>query len=583
MNVVAFDTETRGLDWWDPDHRAFLITWADENGSYYADENDKKAINRFKRAIAKADIVVGHNLPFDVHQVRRTFGFDPIKDKEIHDTANMSRVLFPEGQSKGAQGGHGLKNLAVHFLASDAKDPEKHIEEMGKSIGLRTIRKTNAYYLVYRAYPDVMIEYALADAQYTYELFFKFMGYLEQPDNARLKNVYDLEAQVQPILIQAEERGLATDQDAVQKLKAEYSKAREDVYEALAPILGTQALGGEGSEQALTDALLAAGVPLTKTTKDGKLSTDKFVLEEFATEYPFLDDLLEYRKLEYFLTYYIGMAEGNEVIHTSFGQIAAWTGRMSARRPNMQNLPKRAGKEVRSIIVPRPGHAFVVYDYEGIEVRLLAYYLADPGFREKVANGDPHSWMATNIWGGVEEDYAKGSVKELTHRSPAKNILFAITYGAGGPRVRNMLRSANFPSSIEDAKAIISKIKRSLPNYFRLNSRIKKKIEQVGYVNTLFGRKQIVNKDKAYVGLNALIQGGAADIMKQGIVNIWNATNHLDAVPVLFVHDEVVVEVPVENAHECAKLMEVAMCSAADIDPPLAVSGSIVTTSYADA
>jgi len=102
---------------------------------------------------------------------------------------------------------------------------------------------------------------------------------------------------------------------------------------------------------------------------------------------------------------------GREIVHPSFFQCEAWTSRMSCRRPNMQNIPKRAGKEVRSILVPREGHAFVIYDYESIEVRLLAHYLGDAGFQQLIEDGhDPHAWMATNIWGGAMEDFVKDAV-----------------------------------------------------------------------------------------------------------------------------------------------------------------------------
>ena len=73
--------------------------------------------------------------------------------------------------------------------------------------------------------------------------------------------------------------------------------------------------------------------------------------------------------------------------------------------------------------------------------------------------------------------------------------------------------------SKDQAKALISKIKSSLPNYYRLNKRIRTKIEREGHVNNLLGRTMVVNKEKPYIGLNALIQSSAAEIMKLGLVN----------------------------------------------------------------
>ncbi len=592
MKVIAWDTETRGLEWFNPDQQAFLATWADEDGEYCADLSNPEQTARFTAAIKAADVVVAHNLSFDVHQTRESVGLDVLglEGVELHDTDLMSRVLHPEGQRAG-RGGHGLKNLATVYLRQDATESEDAIKEMGKQIGLRTLNQTGAYFDVWRAYPEVMERYAVNDARFTYDLYMKFS---EELADAQQIWVYDLEMAVAPVLIRAEERGIRVDPVAVARLKAEYEPRLQEVRSYLEDEIGAEALGGEGSGQALTEALLALGVPLYRKTASGQLATHKFALHEFAKDFPQLAKLEEYRTLSRFISTYVKAVEGRDTVHASFQQCEAWTGRMSCRRPNMQNWPKRAGKEVRAVFIPRKACAFVVCDYESIEVRLLAHYLGDAGFRKLIADGlDPHAWMAANIWGGEPHDYAKGSAREAD-RNLAKQILFAITYGAGAPRIADMLADAGFdvsPDAWETeaearkvvAKSIIAKIKSSLPNYYGLQKRIRSKIESVGYVNTLFGRKNPVNPDKAYVGLNALIQGSAADIMKQGLVNVAAAVEPYGGIPLLVVHDEIVVECPIVDADAVLLLTEEALVAAYDLDPPLSVSGSIVTTSYADA
>lgn len=250
----------------------------------------------------------------------------------------------------------------------------------------------------------------------------------------------------------------------------------------------------------------------------------------------------------------------------------------------MQNWPKRAGKHVRSVLVPRPGHCFVVCDYEGIEERLLAYYLNDDWYKDLVTNRDPHAWLATQIWGGEIEEYAKGSPKELSHRAPAKNIKYAISYGGGGPRVAAMLRDAGFPSDEVSARRFIRQIKGSLPNFYYLTKdRIEPKVKRDGYVTTIMGRKNPIPRDKAYIGLSGLIKGSAADIMKQGAINTAAAVRPLGATPLLFVHDEIVTECPIGREQECLELQSAAMCAAYDLDPPLSVEGSIAYNNYSEA
>lgn len=238
------------------------------------------------------------------------------------------------------------------------------------------------------------------------------------------------------------------------------------------------------------------------------------------------------------------------------------------------------------MFVPRPGHCFVVADYDSIEIRLLAHYLNDAGFKDMIDNGhDPHAWMASQIWGGTADMYHKGTDGEKL-RGLAKNILFAITYGAGGPRVMDMLLAAGMGATPESAKGLILTIKRALPGYWDLagpRGRIRRKVNTSGFVTTMMGRRQPIKREKAYVGLNALIQGSAADLMKQGVVNVSEVVKAHGALPVLFVHDEIVVETPIEEATRVKELTENAMADANEgMRPRLEVTSTLAHNNYAE-
>lgn len=573
MPKLAFDTETHGFDWFDG-QLAFLATWADAKNEYVANLGDPNGVQSYINALHMGDPLIAHNFSFDCHQTRETLGVDLLQQgKEIHDTELMARIAVPTGQRKGS---YKLKDLAATFVDKDAKKYEEHMQELMKELGIKK-DESGAYYELWRAYPEVFEKYAKMDARQTYDLHTKF-----EPDLAD-SGAYQLEREVIPILTKAEEVGVQLDPPVVERLKKEYELKAEEAYEPLLAELGETALGGKGSEAALLDALLGMGVPLYRTSKkSGKLSTDQFALQEFEDDFPVLKTLMEWRQYEKFLSTYIGAMDGREVVHTSFRQCEAWTGRMSSARPNMQNIPKRTGAEVREMFIPRDDHVFVVFDYEGIEVRLLAYYMASERYRKLIRDGlDPHAYMASCIHGGDESDFVKdcGIPENVKKRMAAKNTMFAITYGAGAPRVADM---NNIPKA--NAKKLIKTIKKSLPGYYRLNSKIKKKIESVGYVETGVGRrKQMVDKAKAYVGLNALIQGTAAEIMKQGLVNVNEVVAPLGGTPLLVVHDEVVVECPTAAAEEICAVMPDALNSAFIMDPPLAVEGGIVTTNYSEA
>jgi DNA polymerase-1 len=151
--------------------------------------------------------------------------------------------------------------------------------------------------------------------------------------------------------------------------------------------------------------------------------------------------------------------------------------------------------------------------------------------------------------------------------------------------VKRGYQQAGQPSH-KHARQIISMVKSWLPNYEELagrKGRIYKKVARDGYVSTINGRKQMVGKDKGYVGLNALLQGSAADIFKRGLIDTSEAIAHLGGQPVLFVHDELVSEVPIEHAEECRRLQDQAMRDAWDLYPSLQVSSSIAYNNYSEA
>lgn len=250
---------------------------------------------------------------------------------------------------------------------------------------------------------------------------------------------------------------------------------------------------------------------------------------------------------------------------------------MSCSNPNMQNIPVRSGPEVREIFIPRDGMVFVVADYSSIELRLAAYYMNHGELWEIIENGDPFLWLGEQIYGTPEQD------EWPIGRSRLKNAFYAMTYGAGGPKLAATIGGG---MTREQGTALARNMKDALgPRYRQLNKRIREQIERGGgFVKTLGRRTQHVPPDKAYVGLNALIQGSAADIMKRGLVDVSKAVAPLGGYPILVVHDEVVVEVPAQHAEQAQAAMEEAMVGAnfGQEALNLKVGATIAYNSYAE-
>lgn len=613
MNAVSFDTETKGFDWWLEDQRAFIATTFDGTDERCFDLSDFAQANAFRSQLLAADVMLAQNFKFDCHQVRATIDLDILaeSDAEFFDTEMIARVFVPEGKWQ-EHGGFGLEALTKHFLGRDGKEGKAAMEAVAKEIGLKTMNATGAYYKCWLHAPEVVERYAKLDARDTWDLYHALIA-LDVTDGQRA--TLARERACLPLLIEAERRGTAVNGEAALALLSKYTREKDRLHESLVLKLGEKALGGEGSEKALVDGLLAQGVPLTeRTEKSDELSTSKFALSKFTATHPVVAEFLEYRHLGKFLSTYIepflNAANNGGVIHPNFAPIGAWTGRMSCRQPNMQNIPVRSGPEVREVIVPRPGYSLVVADFDTIEIRVLAHYLGPLGesFRQQIKDGlDTHAWMASELanrgilpWAAVGQettpaDFAKDGPNGKL-RSNARHTLFAIVYGAGGGKLCEQLGLPTGPPlkatdwlvkkgykqvgepSNKQGQEVAKAIKDTIPGYKRLMYRIQDQIDAVGYVTTLGGRKQKVDREKKYVGMSAIVQGTAADIMKEALVKGDEVVrDYGDAAHLLMVvHDEGVYEIETTYAEAFGADLATAMESAwPDLDPPLKVAWTV--------
>jgi DNA polymerase-1 len=620
----SFDTETGGLQWYEPAQHAFLTTWSDQRGNdHLAHQGDARAMAAFQSDMRRCDVLEAHNLPFDVHQIRESpNGFDILKlGKRLVDTAVHSKVVWPDRYHLGKN--YKLKGLAEDHVDPNAKDSEDAMKELARRGGF-ALREKGGYLRAWHEDSEIVETYAKMDTRLTRGL----ADAIEAATTEKLRPTIELETQVQPHLIRAEARGVRVDQEKVQALLPSWLEKRDRNYDAVVKVLGPDALGDPDDPEDKDDAdvmrakLQAAGVPLYRTTDSGLLTTAAWALKEFEDDFPWLKSLSEYRTARKFLQTYMKPLIGRDTVHPSIWQLGAWTGRMSMSNPNMQNIPVRGegSSELREMFIPREDHVFVVSDFDQIELRLLAYYLDDAEFQAKVASGwDAFAELAATIaamrpdlvpFGTDPANYRKGT-PGAQWRGYFKNVTYAITYGAGGGKIHNMIPGLDpgeplgpdawtvqrgyakvGDPSYAPAREIINLVKSWLPGYgnlmdrpsrYRPAGRVVDKVMRDGYVSTINGRRQAVNPDKSYVGLNALIQGSAADIFKIAVCLVAERTAHLGSMPVLFVHDEIGSECPREVADEVLKIQDQAMMDAWDLNPPLSCSGTIAVNNYAEA
>jgi len=534
----------------------------------------------------------------------------------VDDVITKSRLLY--GQRR--VGRHGLKELAADFVDPEARASEADMQATYKGLtGKSDMKHDDSFYLTWRNWPAVVERYAIKDVEYTRALDGVLDPQLRADD--KLYRLYvEVERPVTEVLYRAEQRGVHVNPEAVDRLRALYKQRAAAARVDLTATLGFVP-EGEGSEEALREGLLGAGVQLTeRTEKTGEYAVNRKALERFV-DHPAVAALFEFRRVNKFLSTYIEPLSDKDHIHPTFNPAEAWTGRMSGSSPNMQNLPKRSEggvadeDKVRSVFIPEPGFEFLIGDYESIEVFLIAYFLGIPEYKQLVAEGDPHARTAAVVWPqfGAWESFLKSGPNRWL-RDIAKQVTYGIAYGGGGrviaATINKHVLDAGHPELMVDedqARAIRRKITDNIPGFKALtdtpwrgkqfpSGRIHQQlwnsavIEEsgttFGYVRTLMGRKQWVQvapEDKAYVGLSGLIQGSAADIMKAGAINVFEALKPYGGQPILFVHDEIVAQVPKGEGKHLLPIFVDAMEAAAQIDPQVRVEAHVTDRSYAHA
>ena len=316
-----------------------------------------------------------------------------------------------------------------------------------------------------------------------------------------------------------------------------------------------------------------------KKTKTG-FSTDAASLAKLKGQHPIVDKLLRYREVEKLRSTYgeslLAEVGADGRIHATFQQTVARTGRLSSDRPNLHNIPIRTeeGRRFRRAFVPEEGWSFLVADYNQIELRVIAHLARDPGLIEAFESDlDIHTATAARVFGVKPEDVTLGQ------RSKAKMISYGLAYGMEAYGLSQRLGVA-----VEEAASILAAYFEAFPEVKSYMDRTVEEARQRGYTETMFGRRRLIpelsssNYRIRQAGerqaMNAGIQGMAADLFKAALVGLDARLERqlLRSRLVLQVHDEVILEVPPEEADIAADLTLDAMRNACQLCVPLEVN-----------
>ena len=263
------------------------------------------------------------------------------------------------------------------------------------------------------------------------------------------------------------------------------------------------------------------------------------------SEHPLAKTLLEYRKTSKLVGTYgpnlLKFVEGGR-IYGSWWQNGAGTGRMACSKPSLQNLPP----EVRRYVKAPAGRVLVVADYSQIELRIAAKIAGEERMLVAFANDeDIHTITARSLTGR----------KEVTkqERKLAKAVNFGLLYGMSPGGLRNYARASyGVEMTKEKAERYWQHFFETYPGLRAWHDREYLQLKKHGSTEsrTLTGRRR-TGVTKLTERLNSPVQGTGADGIKLALALLYERRGECPgAVPILAVHDEVVVECREEQAEE---------------------------------
>jgi DNA polymerase-1 len=562
--LVAFDTETTGLDTKQADMVGFSFCTSPEKAYYVpvghsylgveeqVDEEDAvKAIGKLMQCN-----VIGQNLKFDLSLLYHRYGFDEVVP--FADTMIMAWLSDPGSKV-------GLDALAQKFFKYEMKSFKEMVKK-GENFSSVAISEATFY--------------AAEDAWMTFLLYGAIKKKMELGSLTHLlKEAKTVEYPFINVLIRMERLGIKVDQARLVSLQKQLSEDLAVLTDEIYALAGTE-FNIRSTQQLGVVLFQQLGLKGGKKTKTG-YSTNEAVLQSLKHEHPIIEKILAYREYQKMLSTYVEplltLAKKDEKsrIYTSFLQTGTATGRLSSKDPNLQNIPVRSelGRKVRSAFVAKEGYKLVSIDYSQIELRLLAHFSQDEALLEAFRTGvDIHMATAIKLF-GEEEAKAK--------RNFAKSVNFGLLYGMGPKKLSDELGITQ-----KEAKEIIINYFASFPTVKQFLESIQERVKIDGYVETILGRRRFFDYENANgmqkaafmrESVNTVFQGSAADLIKLSMNQIDTLIQDkgLDAFMLLQIHDELIFEVKEEEVKEISGKFVDIMEHIFELNVPLECSVSI--------
>jgi DNA polymerase-1 len=565
--LVCVDTETTGLDVMDAQlvgislsvtlHEAFYLPLAHVYPGVPDQLDREKTLAQLKPWLeSKLHKKVGQNLKYDKH----IFANHDIALAGIHDDTLLQSYVLESHKS------HDMDSLALRHLNVKTIS---YIDVAGKGAKQICFDQVDL---------AIATHYAAEDADITLQLHQTLKPQIEAVTG--LQHIYrEIELPAMHVLYTMERNGVLLDCDLLHVQSHELGM-KLVALEARAFEAADQPFNLNSPKQIQEILFEKLKLPVKKKTPKGAPSTDEEVLQELALDYPLPKILLEYRGMAKLKSTYTDklpkmLNRRTGRVHTSYSQAVAVTGRLASSDPNLQNIPIRSveGRRIREAFIAPPGSCIVAADYSQIELRIMAHLSGDAGLLAAFANNeDVHRATAAEIFMATPAEVTS------EQRRYAKVINFGLIYGMSAFGLAKQLgieRGA--------AQAYIERYFARYPGVKNYMDSTRLEAKERGYVETVFGRRlwlPEINSSNAMkrqgaerAAINAPMQGTAADLIKLAMIKVqnWLEAEKLQTRLIMQVHDELVLEVPMDELALVKEMLPNLMCYVADLNVPLLV------------
>lgn len=552
-NVLAIDTETTGLKWWEP---GFLRTvqFGDTERAWVVSAEWHKALLR--DALLKYEgPVVFHNAKFDMHALESA-GL-PLPRGDVHDTKIMDHLLDPIRP-------HSLKAIGDRLWPGISRGQGLlRMRMKANHWTWATIPEDEVSYWAYSGL-DAIVTAKIAEE---YRLFMYGGG--------DLSAAYEREIAAQEVLYRAEKRGLRVDVDYARKLGEEWALEMEQLQEELRQFGIENPNAGRQIAEALKDK---EGWQPSEWTPTGEPAMTEKILKQLPSE--IVPRVLRFKRLRKwssaYLSNFLTERDGDDRVHPTINTMQARTGRMSIQEPALQTLPR--GSEIRDCILPQDDdRRFLAVDYDGQELRVFAAYANEEALIDYLVRdgSDPHRFAASIVYGVPELDVTPAQ-RQLT-----KNTQYGLIYGAGASKIAE---TAGVP--VAEAKRFIQTYEEKFPGVREFMAQVEALGQErltlwgQAYVGSWGGRKLTTEDDGIYRLVNYLVQGSCADVLKQKIVDLDSAGfGDMIALPI---HDELLFDIPKDEFEDARHFITEIMHEEDAFRVPLTVHPSDALARWGD-